>query len=168
VYEALVDALAHARDAASPADDLARALIDEHLARRDHWRRPGSGVGFIERAGHTILLSLVPATWRSAKQAALGVPILVGVLILGGWLGLGAMLIALVSILVVLVALEIQREGRSAALARRLEQRCPTCGYDLGGVPRPIDAALLDGIDVGPRVCPECGLAWPWAQPPVP
>jgi hypothetical protein len=39
--------------------------------------------------------------------------------------------------------------------------KCIKCGYDLSSLPRAIDPAAIQGIDVGPEKCPECGRAWP-------
>lgn len=50
----------------------------------------------------------------------------------------------------------------SSALARRM---CPDCGYGLTGVVPAIDGELVNGIDVGPEICPECTSRWPLVPP---
>lgn len=40
-------------------------------------------------------------------------------------------------------------------------KRCPDCEHDLRGLPDSIDPARIEGIHVGPPVCPECGSRWP-------
>ncbi|MCC6678336.1 MAG: hypothetical protein IT436_14450 [Phycisphaerales bacterium] len=55
-------------------------------------------------------------------------------------------------------------------LARHLARagHCPDCRYDLTGLPDAIPSHSASSIRTGPRLCPECGAAWPLIPPPVP
>lgn len=60
--------------------------------------------------------------------------------------------------------------GRAAVVGRLVARRvrrggCPDCGYALAGAPAGVAPERLDGFDPGPRVCPECGSAWPLVPP---
>lgn len=61
---------------------------------------------------------------------------------------------------------------RAFSLARRLvgsvaAKRCCNCQYPLAGVPDAIPSRILQGVEVGPRRCPECGAPWPLVPPPT-
>ncbi len=43
--------------------------------------------------------------------------------------------------------------------------RCPQCGYDLRSAPDAIFKRSGGLVRPGPRLCPECGLAWPFLPP---
>lgn len=47
------------------------------------------------------------------------------------------------------------------------EPGCTACGYDLGAFAPAIDPARLEGLNAGPRVCPECGQRWPFIVLPM-
>jgi len=55
--------------------------------------------------------------------------------------------------------------GRRLNMRRRLldslrQRLCPTCQYDLSKIEN-----LSGGGKIGPRMCPECGAAWPLVLP---
>ena len=74
--------------------------------------------------------------------------------------------IGLVCFVALFVGILIFARRRFVALSRTTPQRaCPTCGYDLKGLPPAIETGMLKGLDAGPRVCPECGTLWPLVPP---
>jgi predicted Zn-ribbon and HTH transcriptional regulator len=91
------------------------------------------------------------------------------------WLAVLAGLTALLASVVVVVAVavpwfiwHIVRARRRAACRLAMERGyCPDCGYDLRGVPEPIDPVKLRGQSAGPSRCPECSSPWPLVPPPV-
>ena len=52
-------------------------------------------------------------------------------------------------------------------LRRAAAGHCPDCNYDLTASPRPFPPSGLEGFDVGPARCAECGAYWPLIPPPA-
>lgn len=52
--------------------------------------------------------------------------------------------------------------------AKLFVRRCPNCEYDLSSLPPELHPEKLDGLFIGPRVCPECGDWWPLVPPEPP
>jgi hypothetical protein len=40
-------------------------------------------------------------------------------------------------------------------------RECKSCGYCLHGVGPAIHVTIPESLDIGPELCPECGIAWP-------
>lgn len=72
----------------------------------------------------------------------------------GGWPWVLAFIVvgAALGAMLVVRAKRNQEDGRP--------RTCHRCGYDLAGTSGPIPAEIL-GVDLGPRVCSECGADWP-------
>jgi hypothetical protein len=129
----------------------ARDLVEAHRQRTAYWRAcpdASRGVGRalgIVAVGYT-LMGFVGALGHTGGVAALFMATPIAALTVGG--------------------LSLRRSlGPADALAAR---RCLRCGYSLERLPQAIDPALLDGLQVGPLECPECGLRWPLVPPPRP
>jgi hypothetical protein len=82
---------------------------------------------------------------------------------------LAAAAVSLVPLLLIPPLVFSIRRGRARGRLRLAlsGRRCADCGYDLRGLDPALPAKLLDGTDVGPVACPECGSPWPLVPPPV-
>jgi len=66
-----------------------------------------------------------------------------------------------------ILAWRTNRRWLRARLERANETRVCGCGYDTSGVPSDLPDVEALGVIVGPRICSECGAAWPLVPPPV-
>lgn len=134
-------------------DELLLRLTTD-LRRRDwHW---------------PLTLAVTGAGTRPSVLVAFAVAV-VGLLLIVPWMS--ALLIGTAIVLAIGHAIQtIAQRKRSPCAIRRafLEEQCVDCGYDLKGAANAIDPGFLDGMDIGPPVCPECGGSWPRLPPQVP
>ncbi len=77
------------------------------------------------------------------------------------WIAVGVL------ILLPIAAWRNDRRWRRAHLARTSQSRLCGCGYDTTGVPSDLPEVEALGVIIGPRLCPECGAAWPLIPPPA-
>jgi hypothetical protein len=138
----------------APERDILLANLTRELQLRDHY--------------WPLALEGLPGD-RSSRSLF----VIAGVLIMVATLSIHAVLIAIVAPALAgiwtLVRARFTPIVPQHALRKAfLNGNCIDCGYDLAGVPDAIDPGLLDGIDIGPAACPECGASWPRVPPRVP
>lgn len=81
---------------------------------------------------------------------------------------MAAMQLAMMGMFGMIIASLVRASWLRRRVAKLAKSRlCPDCGHDLNGTPAGIRAELLGGVDVGPRRCVECGVAWPLVPPEV-
>lgn len=142
--------------AVASGDGLDDALRAELLARRARWLADPANPGVLGRLGLWLLQHISPYLARSVPQL-LTILALIYVSVVFPAVGLVLMVLLVVG-LVSRAKLVRSNTGLAAALRGC---KCPACGYDLRGIDA-FDEFDEDGRPVaGPRVCPECGSAWP-------
>lgn len=91
-----------------------------------------------------------------------------GMLKESGWSGGGIAFVigSCVVTLLMLFAVSMNAAAGDVCSYRFAGRWCVSCKHDLAEVPSGIDPALIGGIHVGPRRCPNCNVDWPLVPPP--
>jgi hypothetical protein len=144
-----------------PPEALAREARGEVDRRVQHWAQAERSPGFVESAVHAYLLFYTDDGRDSARRWALGLAVLLVLFGVKRLAGPAAMWWTIAGLVLLGLVLESQRSRRRRRLEEiRTADTCRSCGYDISGCKSAVDAAVC-GFDLGPRACPECGLAWP-------
>jgi hypothetical protein len=114
----------------------AEAYLDAYRARRSN---------LLSYARWSTPLCLGVAAWFVARRFGAPAEIAIGC-------GVGFVVLGLI------LDIPLDRWDRLAAAAA--EERCPSCGYVLSGLPDSIPLEVV-GVPMGPRLCPECATPWP-------
>lgn len=155
------DATQHAADPDSPLTDLGVEYLARVAAARAHATALIRGTGLFVR-----LLHLNPYAARSGIEFIAAVAILLAIVEFGA-LPLAWALALLLIVTGLVVALQVHRRDQLKPALIALDRcECPDCGYDLAGTTPGLPLERTNGVNVGPRLCPECGVPWPLVPPP--
>ncbi len=132
------------------------------IAARFHYWHGDQRAYFV---GRMLIRPTDPVGLRFAKGLVwLAITAFAGALWSGTW---ATVVLGVIGLALLIVAGMLDR-GRRAIVASTAERSCSECGYDLSGCDTPIPPAALESFWIGPRLCPECGAAWPMLPPRAP
>lgn len=132
-----------------------RARWHPILAAASKWRRRPA----LESPRWTDATEIAVSEINDLVMSVLLYPIF---LVVGSCIGFNkwvAWILAVIFVVFVIRALVVESRRKHAAAAINSEA-CPSCSYDLTGLPNVIPISLV-GLPTGPRRCPECGEPWP-------
>lgn len=160
-FDELADAIEANADAVVINSHLERAK-SEYARRQEACLSYSPNPGLSERISLSMIRSSVYGGFRPTPLGCVTTFICIGI---GAFFGRIGVFVAIAFIAVVGLSFESSRNARRNRVRRQLEStNCRKCGYELANLPSVVSKET-EGVDFGPRVCPECGEAWPRVPP---